>query len=83
MARKMIPLNEEGRRINEGHHNCTIPDEVVTLIRDLREQHALTIPEIARKTGVNPRTVKAYCEYTRRGQVPRDWKIEEADDAEG
>lgn len=79
MAKRRIPLNENGRRINEGHHNCKISDEVVTLIRDLREVHKLSIPEIARKTGCKFEHVRKIVYYHRRGQVPHDWK--EADDA--
>lgn len=71
---RVIPINERGYRIGEGHVNCTIPDEVVTLIRDLREVHHLTIPEIARKTSVRVETVRLLVYYRRRAQVPRGFR---------
>lgn len=74
MPSRVVPVNERGYRIGAGHHNSTIPDEVVTLIRDLREEHKLTLPEIARRTAVKLETVRLIVYYRRRAQVPRDFR---------
>lgn len=71
---RVVPVNERGYCIGECHHNSTISDAVVTLIRDLREEHKLTIPEIARRTGVEFEAVRKIVYYRTRGQVPRGFK---------
>lgn len=71
---RRVPVNERGYRIGEGHHNCTIPDATVNLIRDLHEAHELTMPEIARKTGCALEAVRKIAYYRTRGQVPRGYR---------
>lgn len=74
MGERRVPVNDRGYRIGEGHHNCTIPDAVVNLIRDMREEHELQLKEIARKTGVAFEAVRKIVYYRTRGQVPRDFR---------
>lgn len=78
-----VAVNELGYRIGEGHHNATISDATVKLVRDLRELHHLTLPEIARKTGVAEGTVKLLVYYRRRAQLPASYRTRDDGAAEG
>lgn len=75
-----VPVNDKGYRIGEGHHNCTISDEMVKRVRDMAEYEHLPCPEIARRTGLKLRTVESYVQYERRADVPRDYRTIEAKD---
>lgn len=82
MSTRRVALNENGRRIGEGHHRATIPDEVVLAVRELHE-HGIQAPEIARKTGARIAWIHKVVRYAIRGQVARDWKtVEEQDDGQ-
>lgn len=78
-----VPVNERGYRIGEAHHNSTIPDDVVKLIRDLRELHHVELPEIARKTGVKLETVRLLVYYRRRAQLPASYREVKRGETEG
>lgn len=69
-----MPVSEHGNRIGEHHHRATIPDEIVTLIRDMREHHGVEVAEIARKLALNYCTVRSIVYYKRRACTPADWR---------
>lgn len=79
MAKRKVPVNEHGQPLGESRRDCTVPDAVVVQIRDMREYEKLTLPEIARRTGVKQKTVEAIVYYRRRSTVPRGWKDVEDD----
>jgi len=69
----MIPVNEFGRRIGEGHPKAKLPDIVVNRIRDMHELEGLGYRKIARMLNIPRSTVQKICNYTRRAQIPFDW----------
>jgi DNA invertase Pin-like site-specific DNA recombinase len=70
----MVAVNENGRRIGEGHHNATITDETVNAIRELHEDHGIGYRRLARQFGLHVETVKKICRYQRRAATPKAWK---------
>lgn len=70
----LVPVSEHGIPVGEHHHRSTIPDAIVTLIRDMREEHHVTIPEIARKLALREHTVHAIVYYRRRAVTPTEWR---------
>lgn len=73
MRRKLIPVNESGHRIGEGHHKAKLPDTVIKYIRDLHEYDGLGYRKIAKLLKIPRSTVQKICNYTRRAQVAHKW----------
>lgn len=70
---RRIALNEDGRRIGEGHHRATISDAVVALCRTLHDQ-GWGYRRIAKHLGLRRDTVRRLCTCERRNQFARKWK---------
>jgi len=82
MTKRMVALNENGRRIGEGHHRSTIPDAVVRTVRDMHEMQGLGYRKIAKMLGMSRSTVQKICNYSRRAQLPFDWVSRDIRDEE-
>lgn len=67
-----VQRNEEGYRIGDSHHRCTVPDAVVVRMRDMFEHPEKPIgpTRIARLLGYPVSTVKKIVYYQRRVQRP-------------
>jgi DNA invertase Pin-like site-specific DNA recombinase len=73
-ARIYIAINERGYRIGSSHHNCTIPDDVVSSIRDLHEDQGIGYRRLARMFGISRGAVQKICNYSRRAQSVASWR---------
>lgn len=72
--REYIAFNERGYRIGASHHNSTIPESVVTRMRELHEEFNFGYRVLARMFGVSKGTVQKICTYRRRAQTVAIWK---------
>lgn len=73
-TRIYIAINERGYRIGSSHHNCTIPDDVVSRIRDLHEDCGIGYRRLARMFGISRGAVQKICNYSRRAQSVASWR---------
>jgi hypothetical protein len=71
---RYVALNERGYRVGASHHNCTIPDEVVSQIRDLHEYRMVGYRRLARMFGVSRGAVQKICRYRLRAQMVASWR---------
>lgn len=76
---RLVPVNEDGRRINEGHPRCTIPDLVVRQLREDHEVLGLGAAALADKYNLREAAVDKIIYYQRRLQQPREWRRVEVD----
>lgn len=72
--RRLVAVNEFGRRIGETHHNAIISDLVVDEIRCRHEDHGRGYLEISMEFDIALTTVRKICTYERRAQTPDHWK---------
>ena len=72
---KLVACNDRGIRIGENHHNATLSDHEVELIRQLYEEHGLSMAELSRKFEVTRRTIRLIVSYRSRGQTPMSFKL--------
>ena len=72
--REYIAFNERGYRIGASHHNSTIPESVVTRMRELHEQFNFGYRVLARMFGVSKGTVQKICTSRRRAQHVARWQ---------
>lgn len=72
MAR--VGVNEEGRRIGDGHPRTTITDADVKRMRDMHEFDGVGVRRIARLMGLRHTTVARILNFSRRNQIPHEWK---------
>lgn len=88
MTKRVVAVNEKGRRIGETHPRAKLSDHEVDLIRDLAEgvrdpetdkvlQRGMTYEEIAQKFEVSWQTVRSIVKCRRRGQTPADYRTVE------
>jgi hypothetical protein len=70
----LVAYNEDGRRCGQTHHNSTIPDAVVNRLRDMHEDEHVGYKKLAKLFGLHRDTVRKLCTYTRRADVPREWR---------
>lgn len=77
MAKLAIPLNDRGRPIGEGHHNARLTRHDADLMRELREEHGLSLGTLAAKFEVSRTTVMRVCRYEIHCQVLDRWKFVE------
>lgn len=73
-----VAVNERGYRIGSSHHNSTIPDEIVSRIRDLHEDHHIGYRRLARMFNLKRAFIQKVCNYAIRAQTPARWKRIEA-----
>lgn len=76
---RLVPVNEDGRRINEGHPRCTIPDLTVRQLREDHEVLGLAARALAIKYELSQSTIEKIIYYQRRLQTARDWRRVEVD----
>lgn len=74
MTTKMIAINEQGKRIGQGHQFAKLTDEQVDRIRDLHEEHNLSYSQLAAMYQVSKSVIAGICQYRRRAQTPFGWK---------
>lgn len=72
--RRVIAVNEAGRRIGFSHHNAKLPDEIIDQIRDLHEDALIGYQRISMIFNVSKSFVQKVCNYERRAQIPKKWK---------
>lgn len=70
----LVPVNEQGKRIGEKHHNARYSDELIDKIREMHEDQGLGWRRIAKMLNMPMDTVKKICLYERRAQTPERWK---------
>ena len=72
--RRVVSLNEKGRRVGESHQNAKLSDAQVDQIREMREDQGMSYSALAKAFGVPKSTVADICKYRRRAQTPARWK---------
>jgi len=70
----LVAYDDNGRRIGQTHHNATITDETVTLIRVLHEDRGWGYRRIAKHLSLRWQTVAKIARYQRRSAVPSSWR---------
>jgi hypothetical protein len=66
--RKLVALNENGRRVGESHPRAGLTDDEVELVHKLREQ-GLSLAQIATKMEQSKACIQKICDGSRRGQT--------------
>lgn len=69
-----VAVNSRGYRIGQNHHNSTIPDVVVSVIRRLHEDEKLGYQAIATRLGISKSAVQKICTYRLRAQTPETYR---------
>ena len=69
---RLVPVNEQGRRIGEGHPRA-IPEEAVAMIHELYES-GMGYLRISRRLGISRSTVRHICLCDVRAQTPHHYK---------
>lgn len=64
-----VEINDLGRRCGETHHNATLSDHDVELIRTLRLEHRMPLRILAEKFEVSISTICDICKFRRRNQI--------------
>lgn len=80
VVRKLVAVNEAGKRVGEGHQWARLSDQEVDRIRDLHEDHGLSYSQLAAMYSVSKQTIASICQYQRRAQTPFGFKTLEVDD---
>jgi hypothetical protein len=70
----LVAYDDNGRRVGQTHHNATITDETVTLIRVLHEDRGWGYRRIAKHLSLRWQTVAKIARYQRRSAVPSSWR---------
>lgn len=71
---RMVPLNERGQRIGEGHPRAVLSDHEVDLVHALHDD-GMALAEIARKMEVSKGCVWKIVRGRRRGQIAVRWRV--------
>jgi hypothetical protein len=79
MEKRTVALNENGKRIGDGHPRAVLSDAQVDRIRDLHEDHNLSYQQLAEMFSVPKTTIASICQYARRAQTPFGWKTLKVD----
>lgn len=74
VSHRYVALNELGYRIGASHHNCTIPDDVVSHIRDLHEYEGVGYRRLAKIFSISRGAVQKICKYRLRAQSVHEWR---------
>ena len=78
--KRMVAVNDAGRRIGEDHPRAVLSDHEVDLVFSLHED-GMSISELARKMEVSKGCIWKILRGHRRGQVASDWRVRR--DADG
>ena len=70
----LVAYDDNGRRVGQTHHNATITDETVAVIRELHEDRGWGYRRIAKHLGLRWQTVAKIARYQRRSAVPVSWR---------
>lgn len=71
---KLVPVNEGGYRIGEGHPRAKLSDEQIDQIRELHEDDSKSYGYISMRFNVSKVFVQMVCTYRRRAQTPDRFK---------
>lgn len=82
VKKRIVAVNEYGKRIGEGHQNAVLTDEQIDRIRDLHEDYSLTYKQLANMFSVSVSMIAGVCQYRRRAQTPFGYKTLRIDDDE-
>lgn len=78
MNKRVVGVNEKGRRVGEDHQRAKLSDHDVDLIRELHEPSDESTPlgygAIAKKFACAKATIRDICKARRRWQVPSRYK---------
>ena len=69
MNRKIVKVNENGRRIGDDHHNARLTDHEVDALLNLRDQ-GWSYGTLARKFEISKGAVRNICKGRTRCQTP-------------
>ena len=72
MRQPLVAVNDQGRRIGEGHPLARLSDAEVDLIHELREA-GMSYGELATRFGVSKSCIAHILTGRRRGEVPAAW----------
>ena len=78
MSKKLVGVDEHGRRVGQYHPLATLSDEEVELIRDLYEEGCVGLMSLAVTFGVNKATIWGIVTYRRRASTVMGWREEKA-----
>jgi len=73
MVKRIVAVNESGRRIGESHPRAKLSDHEIDLIRQLAEE-GLTVAQIARKFEISKGAAGDIITCRRRAQTPARFK---------
>ena len=71
--RKIVALNERGKRIGESHPRAPIPQDTVDLIFEYSEDRQMNGAAIGRELGLTKSYVSSVLRGKLRGQLPETW----------
>lgn len=71
---EIVGVSETGRPVGEKHWRATLTDQDVENIRQLYEEHGLSLRKIAEKFDIGRSTVWSIVTYRRRATAPVGWK---------
>ncbi len=78
--KRVVGVNERGIRVGQDHQNAKLTNAEVDLLLELHDQ-GWGYRRLATKFEISKRTVRGYCDGSRRGQVPARWKVIERPEA--
>ena len=78
--KRMVAVNDAGRRIGEDHPRAVLTNREVDLVHELHED-GMSISELARKMEVSKGCIWKIVRGYRRGQVASGWRVRR--DADG
>ena len=70
----VVGVNDKGYRVNECHHQCTIPNHIVDALRDLHEDFGIGYGTLAKIFNMNRYTIAKICTYRRRADYATRYK---------
>lgn len=74
MSKRIVAINETGKRIGEDHQNAKLTNREVDLIREMHEQDGLGYRRLAAKFEISPSQVRHIVKGVWRVQTPAGFK---------
>lgn len=71
---EIVGVSDQGYRVGQYHPRAKLSDHEVDLIRELYEEHGLSMQEIADKFEVAKSTVQDIVTYRKRATAPVGWR---------
>ena len=72
--RKLVAVNDQGRRIGESHHRAELTDHEADLVRELHDE-GYSYGWLAQKFDIGKSTARDICTYRCRGQACADVRM--------